>query len=66
MKGSYTTQEILQTCSLRKGLSMSYKAHLALEDIKTLQSLDFYGNISCDVLLKHSFSVEYVSMLHLL
>lgn len=45
---------------------MSHKAHSALEDIKTLQSLDFYGNISCDVLLKHSFSVEYVSMLHLL
>lgn len=42
-------------------MSMSYNAHLAVEDVKILQSLVLYHNLSSEVLLKHSFSVDYVT-----
>lgn len=40
---------------------MSYNAHLAVEDVKILQSLVLYHYLSSEVLLKHSFSVDYVT-----
>lgn len=41
-------------------MSKSFDAHSALEDVKALQSLVLHLNISCDVLLKHSFGVDFV------
>lgn len=51
----YKLEALIKDC-----MFMSFKAHSALEDVKALQSLVLHCKISCDVLLKHSFSVEYV------
>lgn len=42
-------------------MSMSYNAHSAIEDVKILQSLVLHHNFSSEVLLKHSFSLDYVT-----
>lgn len=52
----YKLEALVKDC-----MSMSFKAHSAHEDVKALQSLVLQCKISCDVLLKHSFSVEYVT-----
>lgn len=45
---------------VKDSLEMCYDAHSAVEDVKALQSLFVHYKLSCDILLKHSFSVEYV------
>lgn len=55
-KKCYKLEALVKEC-----MSMSFKAHSALEDIKALPSLVLHCEISCDMLLKHNLSVEYVT-----
>ena len=41
-------------------MGMTYNAHSALEDVKALQSLVLHHKVSDDIMLKHSFGVEFV------
>jgi hypothetical protein len=41
-------------------MSTTYKAHSAIEDVKILQALVLHHKLSSDILLKHSFSVNFV------
>lgn len=40
---------------------MSYNEHLAVEDVKIMQSLVLHHNFSSEDLLKHSFSLDNVT-----
>ena len=43
-----------------ESMAKSYDAHSATEDVKILQSLTTFHNVSEDILLKHSFNVDFV------
>ena len=41
-------------------MGMTYNAHSAFEDVKALQSFVLHHKVSVDIMLKHSFGVEFV------
>lgn len=57
VKKSYQLEALARNCM---SMWFDFDDHSALEDIKALRPLRFHLNRSCDGLLKHSFSVEFV------
>lgn len=41
-------------------MGKAYDAHSAIEDVKALQSLILHHKVSYDMMLKHSFDVDFV------
>lgn len=45
---------------VRDTMGKAYDAHSAIEDVKALQSLILHHKVSYDMMLKHSFDVDFV------
>lgn len=41
-------------------MGLAFNAHSALEDVKALQSLVIHHKVSYEIMLKHSFGVDFI------
>lgn len=52
---SYKLQTLVQDT-----MGLAFNAHSALEDVKALQSLVLHHKVSYEIMLKHSFGVDFI------